>query len=276
MPDVDPDVEEVRVALALNGGVSLAVWMGGCAVELDRARRTRSRGEGGEKLANTYQAICDAFRRELVIDIMSGTSAGGINGALLAGAMANGRSLEPDFLRERWLELGDFSELLQPLSASNPTAVMRGSYFADELDKTFEALLDGATAPGEALIPALDITTTYIAGQQLEFRDTWNGTLCAREYRARFKFRKAEDFTAPALSGAARASASFPFAFEPYQIPEAAARLADLPPKVHVVDGGLLDNAPIRAALELIPTRPATRQVRRLLCYVVGDPNGPP
>jgi hypothetical protein len=42
---VDPDVEEVRVALALNGGVSLAVWMGGCAVELDRARRTRADGD---------------------------------------------------------------------------------------------------------------------------------------------------------------------------------------------------------------------------------------
>jgi hypothetical protein len=27
--NVDPDVEEVRLALALNGGVSLAVWMGG-------------------------------------------------------------------------------------------------------------------------------------------------------------------------------------------------------------------------------------------------------
>ena len=34
-----PAVEEVRVAMALNGGVSLAVWMGGGAVELDCARR---------------------------------------------------------------------------------------------------------------------------------------------------------------------------------------------------------------------------------------------
>ena len=38
-PPLDPLVEEVRVAMALNGGVSLAVWMGGCAVELDCARR---------------------------------------------------------------------------------------------------------------------------------------------------------------------------------------------------------------------------------------------
>ena len=40
MPTVpDPEVEEVRLAMALNGGVSLAIWMGGCAVELDCARR---------------------------------------------------------------------------------------------------------------------------------------------------------------------------------------------------------------------------------------------
>src|SRR4051812_12617314 len=31
----DPRWEEVRLAMALNGGVSLAVWMGGVAVELD-------------------------------------------------------------------------------------------------------------------------------------------------------------------------------------------------------------------------------------------------
>lgn len=272
MPDVvDPDVEEVRVALALNGGVSLAVWMGGCAVELDRARRTRSLPDR-DKHANIYEAICDAFRRELVIDIMSGTSAGGINGALLAGAMVKGRSLEPDFLRKQWLELGDFSALLQPLSASNPTALMQGEYFADELDKTFKALLDGPAGPHEKLVPALDITTTHIAGTQLHFRDTWGGTLCAREHRARFQFREDHQFTALDLAAAARASASFPFAFEPFALPDRTAKLARLDGGVHVVDGGLLDNAPIRAALELIPTRPAKRQVRRLLCYVVGDP----
>jgi hypothetical protein len=33
--------EEVRLAMAWNGGVSLAVWMGGVAVELDAAQRAR-------------------------------------------------------------------------------------------------------------------------------------------------------------------------------------------------------------------------------------------
>ena len=34
----DSGAEEVRVAMALNGGVSLAVWMGGCAAELRTTR----------------------------------------------------------------------------------------------------------------------------------------------------------------------------------------------------------------------------------------------
>src|SRR3954470_21294168 len=75
---IDPDVEEVRLALALNGGVSLAVWMGGCAVELDRARRTHYSADGAPAQRGIYQALCDAFRRELVVDVMSGSSAGGI------------------------------------------------------------------------------------------------------------------------------------------------------------------------------------------------------
>jgi hypothetical protein len=39
----------------------------------------------------------------------------GINGTPLVGAMANRRTLTLDFLRARWLDLGDFSKLLWPL-----------------------------------------------------------------------------------------------------------------------------------------------------------------
>jgi predicted acylesterase/phospholipase RssA len=270
--EVDAEVEEVRLALALNGGVSLAVWMGGCAVELDRARRTHRTPDGEEPKGGVYQALCDAFRRELVVDVMSGTSAGGINGALLAAALASGQALEAEFLRDRWLELGDFAKLLQPLNARGPTALMRGEYFAEQLTTTFEDLMEGEPSE-EPLFPSLDITTTDIGGRALTFVDCWKGELHAREYRARFRFRNEDDFAPSKLAAAARASASFPFAFEPFEVPDDAAALAGFDrPRPYVVDGGLLDNAPIRAALELIPTRRATRQVRRLVCYVNGEP----
>src|ERR1700742_5110848 len=94
----DPMTEEVRVAMALNGGVSLAVWMGGCGVELDAARRAHV-----ERGRPVYTALCEAFARVLVLDVMSGASAGGINGALLAAAIVNGRRLEADFVRNQLL-----------------------------------------------------------------------------------------------------------------------------------------------------------------------------
>ena len=76
-PDVE--VEDVRVAMALNGGVSLAVWMGGCAVEIDCARRAHL-GPGeeieGAPTRRVYAAICAALGRRLVVDVMSGASAG--------------------------------------------------------------------------------------------------------------------------------------------------------------------------------------------------------
>ena len=42
-----------------------------------------------------------------------------------------------------------------------------------------------------------------------------------------------------------------------------------------MIDGGVLDNAPIAAAIDLIPGRPACRQVRRFVCYVNADPPTP-
>jgi predicted acylesterase/phospholipase RssA len=271
---VDPDVEEVRVALALNGGVSLAVWMGGCAVELDRARRTAAGGDDG----TTYGVLCRAFRRELVIDVMTGSSAGGINGALLAAAMTTGGSIEPGFVRDRWLKLGDFSELLQPLSNGRPESLMRGDYFAEELARTFKAVM--GERPVTGLCPALDITSTDLAGTSLQFRDDWGGILHAREHRIRFHFRVPAHYDPDKLAVAARASASFPVAFEPWDVTDERAdgieALAQIASPRWVVDGGLLDNAPIRAALNLIPTRPAARQVKRFLCYLNGDPEGGP
>ena len=263
---VDADVEEVRVALALNGGVSLAVWMGGCAVELDRARRTSADGDD----RSTYAALCRAFRRELVIDVMTGSSAGGINGALLAAAMTTGGSLEPDFVRERWLDLGDFSTLLQPLSNGRPESLMRGDWFAQQLGSTFAEVMGDRPVTG--LCPVLDITTTDLAGTPLQFRDDWGGVLRAREHRMRVQFREPDDYRPERLAAAARASASFPLAFEPWDA--SSTDTAGPPAARWVIDGGLLDNAPIRAALGLIPNRPAARQVKRFLCYLNGDPEG--
>jgi patatin-related protein len=309
--------EEVRLAMALNGGVSLAVWMGGCAVELDAARRAylgiEDLGAAGKQapgaatavggaaaylrgdpapsravaapseVRTVYHALCTAFDRRLVIDIMSGASAGGINGALLAAATAKGgRRLHPDFVRDEWLRLGDFDALLHPTSELHPASLMRGAYFSSSLEEAFATIL--ADAPPRldprladplgvpSATPLLDVTTTDIQGTPLEFVDDWGRSLTAAEHRARFRFRRPADYTAEALAGAARASASFPVAFEPSLVRGEAATRAGFDGERWVLDGGLLDNAPIAAALDLVPGRVADCQVRRYACYVNADP----
>ena len=300
----DPDVEEVRVAMALNGGVSLAVWMGGCAVELDCARRAHWGPEdlafdpimGGGPTRTVYHSLCAAFRRELVIDIMSGASAGGINGGLLAASMVRQRRLHPSYVRKQWLSLGEFAKLLHRSTTAAPRSLMQGKRFSEELFRVFEeiaaptsiAASEGLALPASHAehatqsIPRLDVTVTDVTGSERSFRDAWGGTLSGREYRRRFRFREESDFTSRNLAAAARCSASFPAAFEPFQVEQDIWTLT-APPGTDpstvappwTIDGGLLDNAPIRAAIELIPTRAASRQVKRFLVYVNPEPDGP-
>ena len=70
---------EFRVGLVLYGGVSLAVYMNGNCQEFYNA----TRGRGIYKL---IKALTDS---DIVVDIISGTSAGGVNGVLLGYAIAN-------------------------------------------------------------------------------------------------------------------------------------------------------------------------------------------
>jgi patatin-related protein len=283
--------------MAWNGGVSLAVWMGGVAVELDCARRAHlsSENAGSEERParrDTYHILCQTFDRMLVPDIIAGASAGGVNGALIAGAVHAGRRLHPDFLRDEWLNVGDFSQLLQRTTQSKPPSLMQGDLFFDELKKTFEKLLADVPpeplrlpdaqrplAPDSSLVPEtrsevlLDVQVTNVRGQQRWFVDEWNQRLLAREYRAPLRFRRRIDFDAETLASAARASASFPAAFEPHELRDGAARLAGFANQHRwAIDGGLLENAPIRPALELIPNQRAQRGVKRFVCYVNAAP----
>jgi len=283
-PQADPTTEELRLALALNGGVSLAVWMGGCAVELDRARRCGETTEDGDR--RVYDDLCKCLGRRLSIDILTGTSAGGINAALLGAAVARRRRLEPGFLRDKWIELGDLAAILHDPEEETPTALMDGGEFYDGLLAAFKALLGVDAAPDAPdfrqssrqpenafpTVPILDVTMTDAIGVERRFRDAWGAELVALEHRPRFKFRKRGHFTPQILAAAARTSASFPIAFDPWRVAGEARVLAGLPNPTYGVDGGLLDNAPIRDALDLIPTRPAASMVRRYFCYVNGDP----
>ncbi len=122
--------KELRLALVCYGGVSLAVYMHGITKEVWKLSRASMRRHhpGPDTLAPAddseavYAALLGALGPDLVLtvttDIIAGASAGGINGILLAQAIATGQSMEP--LRTLWLDSADSDRLLDPEAASRP------------------------------------------------------------------------------------------------------------------------------------------------------------
>lgn len=114
---------EVRLAVVLYGGVSLAVYIHGVTREilnLVRASKLYHAGPGGAPPAGDSTAVYHELLRTLspsidlrvVVDLISGASAGGINGVMLGKALAHDLPLEPH--RDLWLGNADVTSLSAP------------------------------------------------------------------------------------------------------------------------------------------------------------------
>jgi patatin-related protein len=128
--------KELRLAIVFFGGVSLAIYQHGINREilnLIRASKLYHRnrlGESGDvpsfrsrypeeperSTGDTYleclQSIGQHFSLRVIADVISGSSAGGINGIALARALAHDLSLAP--LTDMWLAEADILKLLAP------------------------------------------------------------------------------------------------------------------------------------------------------------------
>ena len=129
--------KELRLALVCFGGVSLAVYMHGICTEIlklvrasaalhgitDRASRAVASfaHSGAQSSANAdtepiYFDLLKAIGRKVelrvIVDIIAGASAGGINGTMLARALCH--DLPIDRLSELWLDKADVDVLLAP------------------------------------------------------------------------------------------------------------------------------------------------------------------
>lgn len=278
--------QELRIALVMNGGVSLAVWIGGVTHEINRLVR-------GESI---YFRLCDALALKPRVDVITGTSAGGINGGLLALALTQNTSLDP--LRNIWLEKGDLLTLLRTPTGEDPPSLLDGAYFYKAMVQSFAVI---ANQPGRSLQSAdrvpidLTLTTTVLQGEVRDFPDDLGTVIRDVTHRGRMEFKRGPDVSgdpfadadiARKLATAARATASFPGAFEPFFLPGAenpgvttgGEQVADLTGHAKfrldrfVVDGGVLDNNPLEAAIDAVFRQRAERHVRRVLAYVVPDP----
>jgi patatin-related protein len=152
---VGTTTQDLQLAVTMSGGVSLAVWLGGVAREinlLQQASNSRvnedsgasgrpSRGADGaapprdgsasvpDRDMDTpsrglYLALLKLLDLKVTVDVLSGTSAGGINAALLGLSSAAGVDLA--WLRDLWLETGSMDALLRDPGEKNPPSLMQG------------------------------------------------------------------------------------------------------------------------------------------------------
>ncbi|MBT4487437.1 MAG: patatin-like protein [Rhodospirillaceae bacterium] len=118
--------KELRLALVCYGGVSLAIYMHGVSKEIlklarasaDHQAGTEAGGRGANSdFIDTEAVYLDLLRQiggdidlHVVVDVIAGASAGGINGILLGRALALDLAFDP--LRSMWLEKADVAELM--------------------------------------------------------------------------------------------------------------------------------------------------------------------
>ena len=102
-PDLpsDHDVRELRLALVCYGGVSLAIYMHGVTKELHRLVKGSALLDAGlapdadSPSESVYGDLLRSLAKEsgvstrVVVDVVAGTSAGGINGIYLTKAIAH-------------------------------------------------------------------------------------------------------------------------------------------------------------------------------------------
>lgn len=264
--------EEVRLAVVMYGGVSLAIYMNGVAQELYRLVRATATDPGGPSSDEPTLRIADAdltgtecvyrqlarmtdtgavgetIRRRFVVDVLSGTSAGGINAVYLAKALATGRSI--DALTRVWIEEGDVARLLNDKRAKEgvegvtvsdpPASLFNGQRMLALLHDALQKM-DDDEADGGPLVDELDLftTATDLDGFAIPLHLS-DGSTHERRHRHTFHFRydpnghtglPRNDFgpaSTPVLAFAARCTSSFPIAFEPVQLSQIE-RVMELP-----------------------------------------------
>ncbi|ODQ98433.1 hypothetical protein BHQ20_22230 [Mycobacterium intermedium] len=278
--------------------------MAGVARELNLLGQASQWRRAGERSAHValspaseaslrlYLELLELLDTIVDVDVLSGTSAGGINAALLASSRVSGADLGG--LRDLWLDLGALSDLIRnPRDGYTPSLLYGDERMFKSLAEEIPRLKSGPIPPtvfskDARISTTLYITTTLLTGETGRFTDSFGTLVPDVDRRGIFTFTdtqltKTDTASVLALALAARSSASFPVAFEPSFVPYTEAtpatdKVPARPPmqpyanttRPHwVADGGLLDNRPLGVVLRRIFDRRAGRQVRRVLLFVV-------
>lgn len=186
------------------------------------AEADRAKAAGGAP-ADVWEAVLAAARAgdvagalsrtRLVVDVIAGTSAGGINGIFLAKALANGEQFSP--LRDMWVDEGDLGLLLNdsrsyrdtepPLDdrSAAPTSLLNSDRMYRKLGDALAAmtrlppLAPPKGEPGSPLVEEVDlyVTTTDIEGSPVPLR-LFDKVVYERRYKQSYHFSYPNGVTA--------------------------------------------------------------------------------
>jgi patatin-related protein len=259
--------KETRFAVVMYGGVSLAIYINGVAQELFHMVRATAREVDNEtryiygwgKLSDAekvYRKLAETLKTKFVVDILSGTSAGGINAVFLAKALANKQTLQG--IKKMWVDEGDIGVLLndgrstEGVELSLPrsrTSLLNSHRMYYKLLAALKSMDVPSTDDEPALIDGrspfvneldLYITATDIRGLNMPIKIK-NAVVNEMRYKSVFHFRYATEEVSgdidgispskkganfnqfekrfdPILAFAARCTSSIPPAFEPVQL----------------------------------------------------------
>ncbi|MGW4060120.1 patatin-like protein [Amycolatopsis sp. NPDC004747] len=278
---VEPWQQEIRLAMTMVGGASLAIWMGGVATETSQLLR-ESRGDAPGGL---YRRLLDVLRASVSIDVLTGTSAGGINAACLG--LAEAFRSTPQVLRNTWITTGSLENLVRDAKEAQPRSVLDGDrVLLEGVERALRQITAAGAPPADDPDITVLLTGTMIDGETTRFDDALGNLVRDTEHRMLFRFCGTQwtvGVEGP-LALAARSTASFPGAFELSRMPigtDGTDRLhPDMTPYTELTrshwltDGGVLLNKPLRPALREIFERRSNVDVRRLLLYVVPTGEG--
>lgn len=268
--------QEVRFAVVMYGGISLAIYMNGVAQELLKlVRATAPDPDNENKLRHSDDDLVgtervyrklgrmlsrvgevrdpekvgsgDPITTRFVVDILSGSSAGGINAVYLAKALANDQKM--DKLKDLWIEEGDIENLINDrrpvrgLAKQDPPQSLLNSRrmywkLLDALEEMEKGNEGNPSRNGGARSPNVEeldlyVTATDMKGQPVNLqladklvaerrhRNVFHFRYSAREYDHDNGSDVRNDFLAcnnPFLAFAARCTSAHPAAFEPMKL----------------------------------------------------------
>jgi predicted acylesterase/phospholipase RssA len=249
--------EQVKLGLTFYGGVSLAVFEAGIAYELVRAAQF-SRWQDKPKGVP-----------EIHVDVVTGTSAGGLAAVQLAAALG-GTNTEAVLAKmvSIWANDADIQALL-PASDFDKQGFLDNQRLRDRVHDVLEmATIDTGPRLEDDLDVSLTLTNFSGLREPVILVEDGFGHAFPTTRHVEYERFCADDVTDPAqrqrFVDAAAVTAGFPIAFPP-ALKTSSAIAEDKPEseatRFVYVDGGLMDNRPLGVALDSIAEKPAPRRL---------------